>query len=71
VGLTAWRQDADAEALLANARAAVRSVDGDHTPTFPAASGDAAPPPLPQQAAPASGPTRAGDSPAVGRAGGA
>ncbi len=71
VGLAAWRQDADAEALLAQARAAVRSVNGDQAPTDPAAPDDATPPPLPHQAAPASERARAGDSPADGRAGGA
>ncbi len=70
VGLAAWREDVDAEALLAQARAAARSVNGDPAPNHPAVDG-AGPPPFPQQPSPAGAHTRAGDSPALGRAGGA
>ena len=66
VGLAAWQQDVSAEDLLAQARSAVRSVNGEHgypTPGVP-------PTVVAQPAAPASVHTRAGDSPALGRAGG-
>ncbi len=68
VGLAAWQQDVGAQALLAHARAAVRSVNGDQG--YPAANGSlpAAPD---QQPAPADTHARAGDPPAVGRAGSA
>jgi diguanylate cyclase (GGDEF)-like protein len=36
VGLAAWREELSAEALLAQARAALRSVNGNHSPTHPA-----------------------------------
>jgi diguanylate cyclase (GGDEF)-like protein len=62
VGLAAWQQDIGAEALLAHARAAVRSVNGDQG--YPAAHAGM-PQPLPQQPQPASAHARAGDPPAV------
>jgi diguanylate cyclase (GGDEF)-like protein len=72
VGLTAWRQDVGAEALLAHARAALRSVNGEHRPPAHATAHDgAALPPLPEQPAAAGTRARTGDSPALGRAGGA
>ncbi len=68
VGLAAWHQDVGAEALLAHARAAVRSVNGDHG--YPAANGSA-PPTLPPQPSSASTHARIGDPPALGHAGSA
>jgi diguanylate cyclase (GGDEF)-like protein len=35
VGLAAWQGDVSAEAMVGRARAAMRSVNGDHTPTHP------------------------------------
>jgi GGDEF domain-containing protein len=44
VGLAAWQTDASAESLLARARAALRSVNGDQGSTDPATPESAAPP---------------------------
>jgi diguanylate cyclase (GGDEF)-like protein len=70
VGLAAWREGVSAEALLAHARAAVRSVGGDQTPTQQPATPDgaAAAARQPTESAPAS--ARADTPPALGRAGG-
>ncbi len=69
VGLAAWREDVSAEALLARARAAVRSVNGDQAASDPAAHDSAAPPPR-QPAEPATARTHGSFPPALGRAGG-
>jgi GGDEF domain-containing protein len=62
VGLAAWRKDVCAETLLAHARAAARSVNGDQG--YPAANG-AMLAPLSPQPVPAGAHDRAGDPPAV------
>lgn len=73
VGLATWREEVSAEALLAQARAALRSVNGDQS--YPAPPGAPAPDDAP---APAHEPvlqrhpdTGPGASPAVGHAGSA
>ncbi len=70
VGLAAWREGLSAEALLAHARAAVRSVGGDQAPTENPAASDSATASAHQPTAPATASARAGAPPALGRAGG-
>ena len=67
VGLAAWREDVSAEALMAHARAAVRSVNGDETPTHPPAPEGATPPPR-QPTEPTTARTPPSSPPALGRA---
>jgi GGDEF domain-containing protein len=67
VGLAVWQRDLGAETLLAHASAAVRNVNGDQG--YPGVNGGVAS--LAPQPGPASTQARAGDSPAVGRAGSA
>ncbi len=74
VGLAAWRPDVRADALLTHARAALRTINGDHGPTHLAHAGAAdsvAQAPLPQQPAEAGARARLGDAPAFGPAGSA
>ncbi len=68
VGLAAWREDVSAEALLAHARAAVRSVNRDQTPTHPPAP-DSTAPPSRQPTEPATARTHSSPPPALGRVG--
>jgi GGDEF domain-containing protein len=69
VGLAAWRADVSAETLLAQARAAMRAVNGDQNPIHgpPPDAAAHAQRPTPASAEPADG---GGSPPALGRAGG-
>lgn len=69
VGLAAWRRDTSADELLAQARAAVSSINGDSASPHLPPPDDDPPAPAPQQPSPAGTRTRAEDPPVVGRAG--
>ncbi|HSZ13676.1 MAG TPA: hypothetical protein VK790_06540 [Solirubrobacteraceae bacterium] len=67
VGLAAWRRDTSVDDLLAQARAAIASINGDSAaPQLPPPDED---PPAPQTPQPQGARTRAEDPPVVGRAG--
>jgi GGDEF domain-containing protein len=59
LGLATWRKDVGAQALLAQARATLRSVNGDRTHS-PHAASESAAPPAGETPAPADGHTPAG-----------
>jgi len=65
VGLAAWRSDVSAQTLMAQTRAAVRSVNGEDRSPRP----DSATPPTPDATQPASVCTSSGLPPALGGAG--